>query len=139
MQHFVWDGSITKIHNLTNMHSSVHPHLPKTHIRLQYEKLGKKSGPMLPYNELCETLQKAEFVISTIGDRDDCYRHYEAIGLGAIPISNINSHYKAIFGNNMHYSVPVEINEFVTCNTVPIEYHEPNKELIFISYYIKRG
>jgi len=139
MQHFVWEGSTKKIHNLTNMHSSIHPHLPKTHIRLQYDILGKDSGPMLPYKEFCENLQKTEFVISTVGDRDDCYRHYEAIGLGAIPISNVNSHYKALFGNNMHYSGSVEINEVATRNAVSVEYHEPNKELIFISYYVKRS
>jgi hypothetical protein len=41
---------------------------------------------------------KSEFVISTLGDRDDYYRHYECI------VSNINDGYKDIFEENMVYS-----------------------------------
>ncbi|MGB5709256.1 MAG: hypothetical protein WBM41_20805, partial [Arenicellales bacterium] len=34
-------------------------------------------------------LAKSKFILSPIGDRDDCCRHIEAIGLGTIPICNL--------------------------------------------------
>ena len=46
----------------------------------------------------------AQFLISPHGDRPDCYRHWEAIGLGTIPVANINaSLHGPLFGNDMVY------------------------------------
>jgi len=85
--------------------------------------------------EYYENIRRARFVISPIGDRDDCYRHYEAIGLGAIPLSNIGEYYRPIFQNNMYYCPIEEIVEAVMNQKVGVEYIPPNRDLICFEYY----
>jgi hypothetical protein len=56
----------------------------------------RKKLPILNRIKSCDMYNKiaiSKFLISPIGDRDDCYRHYEAIGLGTIPISNAAKNY----------------------------------------------
>jgi hypothetical protein len=77
----------------------------------------------------------AKFILSPIGDRDDCFRHYEAIGLGAIPISNVNPLYKNIFGSNMHYTDIDDMVNILEKNAIGCEYSEPNRDLICFAYY----
>jgi len=87
-----------------------HGHLPKDHIRMH--PIFNNTNHHLPYYKYLNRIIKSKFTISTSGDRDDCYRHYECIGLNSIPISNIN--YKEIFGNNMIYSDIDEIVQIIT-------------------------
>jgi len=104
----------------------------------------RKKLPVLPSltpTEFYEKLAETKYVISPIGDRDDCYRHYEAIGLGTIPISNVNEFYKDIFGNNMIYvdfnTMLDMVNKIMNNNTdlINLNYIEPNKNLICFEYY----
>ena len=37
-----------------------------------------------------ETLREHRYVISPNGDRPECFRHYEALGLGTIPITELD-------------------------------------------------
>jgi len=57
----------------------------------------------ISYDLFCNKLIESKFILSPIGDRDDCYRHWEAIGYNTIPISNVNSIYKELFEDNMYY------------------------------------
>lgn len=51
-----------------------------------------------------ERIARARFLVSPRGDRQDTYRHWEAIGLGARPIANINrTLYGSLFGGDMVY------------------------------------
>ena len=50
--------------------------------------------PSISAVEYYKAITEANFILSPIGDRDDCYRHYEAIGLGCVPVSNVSSFYK---------------------------------------------
>jgi hypothetical protein len=94
--------------------------------------------PVLPSMEVGEFYKKisdSKFALSPIGDRDDCYRHYECIGLGTVPISNVGSHYRAIFGENMYYCdidtmVGILDNGIIDCS-----YAMPNRDLICFDYY----
>jgi hypothetical protein len=43
-------------------------------------------GKHVSSSVLYDNMAKHQFVISPIGDRSECYRHYEALGLGAIPV-----------------------------------------------------
>jgi hypothetical protein len=80
----------------------------------------------------------SKFILSPIGDRDDCYRHYEAIGLGTIPISNLNKAlYSQIFGKNMYYCDIDEMVDILKTNHVNTQYTEPNKDLICFEYYLQ--
>mmetsp|Transcript_60028 Transcript_60028/g.147547 ORF Transcript_60028/g.147547 Transcript_60028/m.147547 type:complete len:422 (-) Transcript_60028:408-1673(-) len=45
------------------------------------------------YTEYLETLAASQYVLSPDGDHPDCYRHYEAIGLGTIPITQLDPKY----------------------------------------------
>jgi len=86
-------------------------------------------------NDFYSFMANSRFIISPIGDRDDCYRHYEAIGLGTIPISNVNQRYKNIFGNNMYYCDIDEMVNILKTESLNCEYIEPDRNLICFDYY----
>ena len=57
---------------------------------------GDKLSPALYFHRMHESL----YVVSPSGDRPDCYRHYEAIGLGAMPITQMSQkYYRHLEGN----------------------------------------
>ena len=89
----------------------------------------------LPILEFYEKIAKSKFVISPVGDRDDCYRHYESIGLAAIPISNVSDEHKAIFGNSMHYCDIEKMVDIVSNDRIECEYNVPNKDLVCFDYH----
>jgi hypothetical protein len=94
--------------------------------------------PILSYidaDEFYKKLSNTKFIISPIGDRDDCYRHYEAIGLGTIPISNVSNLYYDIFDNNMYYTEVDEMIKIINNKSTNFKYFEPNKDLICFDYY----
>jgi hypothetical protein len=89
----------------------------------------------IPSQYFYSFMANARYILSPIGDRDDCYRHYEAIGLGTIPISNVNEKYKNIFGNNMYYCDIDEMVNILKNGSLNCEYIEPDKNLICFDYY----
>jgi hypothetical protein len=123
---------------LLNQYSSVHSHLPNNHIRKKYDIFGKNNGPKLNYKLFLSNILDSEFVISTTGDRDDCYRHYECIGLNSIPISNINYMYKDIFEENMIYSNEIEMINMINENNINHIYKKPNKNILTIHYWVNK-
>jgi len=131
--------NIDKNIKILNQYASVHNHLPNNHIRKIFDIFGKNSGnEYLNYTEFLTNILKSEFVISTSGDRDDCYRHYECIGLNAIPVSNINDGYKDIFEDNMIYSNADEMINMINNNTVNYNYKKPNRNILTISYWVSK-
>ncbi len=130
--------NIDKQNKIINQRSNPHYHLPHNHIRKTYDIFGKNSGESLNYNDFLTNILNNEFVISTTGDRDDCHRHYECIGLNAIPISNINHNYKDIFEDNMIYSNAEEMVEMVNNNIVQYNYKKPNINIVTISYWMNK-
>jgi len=130
------DANKNKSIKILNQNAAAHGHLPNDHIRKTHNIFGINSGRRLGYAEYLTNLSNAEFVISTAGDRDDCYRHYECIGLNAIPVSNIKGGYKCIFDENMVYSHAEEMVTMLKTNTVVNHiYKKPNKDVITISYW----
>lgn len=87
--------------------------------------------PRLPPKEFYERIADSKFIVSPIGDRHDTYRHYEAIGLGAIPMSNIDRLYRSIFGDSMYYC---DIHEMIE-GKAPCNYIEPNRNLVCFQYH----
>ena len=130
---FVRKNDIRKSQTILNLHASAWTGLPDNHIRKKYDIFGKNTIGKLPYEEYLNKVSMANFLISTAGDRDDCYRHYESIGLGAVPVSNIR--YKEIFGDNMIYSDADEMVDMVTSGKVPYKYNRPNKNIISVRYW----
>ena len=136
---FVSKNDIEKSNTILNLRASTWSSLPDNHIRKKYDMFGKdsKTPPGLagtgPYENFLNRISTTKFFISTPGDRDDCYRHYESIGLGAVPVSNIR--YKEIFGDNMIYSDADEMVEMVTSGKVPYRYNKPNRDIITVQYW----
>jgi hypothetical protein len=136
--HFVKSRNTNREKNtkILNQCSVVHGHLPENHIRKVYDIFGRNSGPHLNYHEFLNNIATAEFVISPTGDRDDCFRHYECIGLNAIPVSNIAKPYTAIFEDNMVYSTPDEMVDMVTNKIVNYDYKPPNRDILTTAYWL---
>ena len=132
------DVNTDKNIKLLNQYAHPHTHLPDNHIRKVFDIFGKNSGDKkyINYTEFLTHILNSEFVISTSGDRDDCYRHYECIGLNAIPVSNINDVYKEIFGDNMVYSNAEEMVNMIHTNNVNYNYKKPNRDMLTISYWV---
>jgi len=106
------------IQNGTNPCRSKLPELEKMEPEEFYKKMGE-----------------AEFLLSPIGDRDDCYRHYECIGLGNIPISNVGDTYKPIFNENMYYCDIDQIVTILNTGIIDCSYSMPNRDLICFEYH----
>jgi len=126
---------------IINTPTTVHRHLPDNHIRRTHPIFGTKSGSRIPYNEYLTRILKAKFVMSPTGDRDDCHRHYESIGLGAIPISNIGDTYLPIFQNDSIILATVdEMVRIYTNQQLPpqIEYQKPNADILTTNYWIDK-
>jgi hypothetical protein len=96
------------------------------------------SADRISPNEFYSKIAESKFVLSPIGDRDDCFRHYECIGLGTIPISNVHHFYKNIFKNNMYYCDIDKMVKILNKNEIDMEFKEPNKDLICSEYYEKK-
>jgi len=109
-------------------------HLYCSNTHLSREKL--PNGPKYNLDEYYDQVKKSNFLISPIGDRDDCYRHYECIAFETIPISNISENYKSIFGDNMLYKNINKIKRIIETNKIKVPYTPPNKNLICLSYYV---
>lgn len=137
---FVKSNNVNNDKNIKilNQYASAHCHLPDNHIRKMFDIFGKNSGEMMSYTDFLTNILKAEFVISTSGDRDDCYRHYECIALNAIPVSNINGPYKDIFGENMVYSNAEEMINMIKNNSINNNYKKPNRDILTMSYWTRK-
>ena len=98
--------------------------------------------PSMSNEEFYKLINNSKFILSPIGDRNDTYRHWEAIGLGTIPIANVEYLYKELFMDNMFYvNNTYEMLELYNSNTELI-YKCPNKDLICLDYwkdYIKKN
>lgn len=89
-------------------------------------------------DEYYEKLKASFFVTSPMGDRPDSYRHWEAIGLGTIPICNCPMSYRQLFQDNMKFST---IDDMIALlkNPAPlasrrVEYRN-NRDLISSGYW----
>ena len=51
------------------------------------------SGRKLDYVDYLRDISRSKYVISPDGDHPDCHRHYESIGLGAIPITQLDPYF----------------------------------------------
>jgi len=120
----------TKKNFCYNSNNILHGHLPQNHIRRH--PIFNSTHYHLPYDQYLIEILKSKFTISTSGDRDDCYRHYECIGLNSIPISNIN--YKEIFENNMVY---LNIDEMIKIinGEKDMNFYYTNKDILTIDYW----
>lgn len=77
-------------------------------------RIGVPSGPTLNIADYYKQLASHTYVISPNGDRPDCYRNYEALGLGTHPVTELNpAHFTffagsgLLFGQDVHnWTIP---------------------------------
>ena len=92
-----------------------------------------KVDPPVFYKMLAESY----FVFSPVGDRPDCYRHWESIGLGALPICNCPHAYIPLFRDNMlfvahsDFSLLAQLSDTWALST----YHVPNRRLVLVAHW----
>lgn len=145
------DNSISKDILLIHMHLGPNNRERKIFPPGQYEKI----------ESYYKKIKGSKFIISPAGDMPDCYRHWEAIGLGCIPISGIS--YEAfywLFGENMYFVRPGDDKDYPPLtekekeildeshsyyrvmvkfiedpSSLECKYKEPNRDLVTIEYW----
>jgi len=121
-----------KINSVYNSAIRVHSHLPHDHIR--HNTVFNKNQE--EYHEYLSNIAISKYIISPEGDREDCFRHWEALLLGCIPISNIpRDKYYPLFGDDMIYDCDVnKIKDYIDGNIIP-EYTFPDRKKLMVSYW----
>ena len=100
------------------------------------------SGKRLDYAEYIKRLAKAKYVLSPDGIHPDCHRHYEAIGLGAIPITQLDPYlYSHLKGGPVIYQNDNWDMEQLN-SILPMDLNSParrmiNRNLIFEEYWME--
>ena len=126
-------SNVSKTIFLSNMAQLAHPHLSKDHIRRKHKELFHKDK--LTIEEYMDTLHRSKFTVSTAGDREDCYRHYESILMGCVPVSNISKPlYEQIFGDSMVFMSDDELDACVK-NKCELTYQKPNRDIVLLRYW----
>lgn len=123
---------------LSNLQATVTKNLPVNHIRRRYPVFGHLSGRRLPYGDYLQKITESTFLFSPTGDRDDCHRHCEAIGLGCCPIANLDDHFKEMYRESCIYKSPEEMNELAhgRQNITFVPFTDQN--LVTVSYWIQQ-
>lgn len=84
-------------HGGLRVESNVMRQKMQSHFNISFERR--------PFHEYIKKIGRAAFVLSLQGDRPDCYRHWEAIGVGTLPITDLPQHlYRPLFGNSVVYT-----------------------------------
>jgi hypothetical protein len=92
-------------------------------------------GEKLPPEEYYKMTHKSKYILSPDGDRPECYRHYEAIGLGTMPITQLHPHlYRHLAGNVVFNETKWNLTELET--TLP-PYPKVNRRLLFDEYWME--
>ena len=133
---FMKNNRVKKSISIPNLKLSIQSVLEEEHIRVKNPLLGEDSGDYLYYYDFLKTLLESKFIISPEGDRHDNSRHMESIGLGAIPICNVNL--EEIYGNSMIYADESELNNMALTGVTDRKYVKPNKNLVLFEWWKKK-
>jgi hypothetical protein len=81
-------------------------------------------------------MHASRYVISPDGDRPECYRHYEAIGLGTVPITQLDASTHSHLEGNVIFNNSVW-NLTVLEATLSQKTPHVNQRLIFEEYWME--
>ena len=90
---------------------------------------GVPQGPHLNSTTYLRALSQHQYVLSPNGDRPDCYRNYEALGMGTVPVTELDPYLYdffqgtgVLFAQDVHnWKVPADINRSLTRRSVVFE------------------
>lgn len=98
-----WPYGLKEVTHKTNDHLSTFQNIFRKNVSktmliyagfLSTGSVGRKAIPhankQLPVQDFYLDIAKSYYVISPNGDRPECYRHYESLGLGAVPITELD-------------------------------------------------
>ena len=121
--------------NILETNLTVYDWYPENHIRKKYSQFGKESPKRIAYIEYLNKLSRSRYIISPQGDRPDCYRNYEALGLGCRPISNLNQIYREIFQENLLYASPETMLDYIKTKHIDINFSVPERQIILFQFW----
>jgi hypothetical protein len=85
--------------------------------------------------EYWQLLHKSQYILSPDGDRPECHRHYEAIGMGTMPITSLDPHLHRHLKGNVVFGEKLwnvtELESRLPLNPVV------NRRLIFQEYWME--
>lgn len=92
------------------------------------------SGVKLPPLQYYEKMHASSYILSPDGDRPECYRHYEAIGLGTMPITQLHPHlYRHLEGSVVFNTTDWNVTKLETAlDKTPAV----NRRLVFEEYWM---
>lgn len=116
-----------KVYNSPILKSTIIKLLPLSKTHTSREPLVDCKENRLNVSQYYQELSSSLYTISPRGDRPDCYRHWEAIGLGTIPICNC-------YGYQIR---SMEVSEMLAINQRELEksYEEPVREMVLVKYW----
>jgi hypothetical protein len=97
-----------------------------------------KADTTLP--EYYRNMARARFIFSPNGDRPECYRHYEAIGLGTVPVTQLDPHvHRHLNGSVIFQNTNWNASSYWNTSQALEDYKDmvPNRELIFEDYWME--
>lgn len=127
---------LLKVLNDTGFDTKTNPVFVGQISRTSSSRANIPSGKRLDYPKYLEELAKSSYVISPDGAHPDCHRHYEALGLGVVPITQLDpaaySHLKdAVIFNQQNYSLAHLMA------TLSFPAPKVNRNLIFEEYWME--
>ena len=98
-----------------------------------------ESGPKLLVAEYLQEMARHQYVLSPNGDRPDCFRNYEAIGLGTVPIRQEAPKYLTGWMHDAVFNIPTELwnNNSALKERLP-PYRGTNRQFVLFDYWQKR-
>jgi hypothetical protein len=96
------------------------------------------AGKRIPYKKYLENIAEAHYVICPDGRNPDCHRNYESIGLGAVPITQLDPRYYNHFEEGSIVYNVTEWNLTKLEETLPVPtIKAPNRNMIFEEYWLE--
>jgi len=95
------------------------------------------SGPKLARPEFYDRLAASSFVLSPHGDRPDCYRTYEALALGTVPITGLDPAWYTHFTNSSVIFDTTNWNLTETDAQKQVGVAKVNRNMIFEEYWLE--
>lgn len=113
-------------------HLGLHPHLVGRP-RQAREALAPLMGPKVPLGVYLQELRRHRWVAAPAGDRPDTFRLWEAIALGALPITELPAPFQALLGSNALFLPRME--ELLALPPAQLPRRTPDRRLVRLSHW----
>ena len=96
-----------------------------------------RPGPQVEYTVFLKELAASHYVFSPNGDHGDCHRHYEAIGMGAVPVTHLDKYlYSHLREGNTVYNT-TEFNMTRLAQQLEIPAEPGNRNMVFEEFWME--